>query len=235
MKTTSIILIFIIGLTFFACNNSQTENKLAAADSLSLDKKVTSEELKPKITADTLYKLLDNALTLDTFEFTNLDPFLFIQTGNFLSTIDKNAILVSCPTDSTYKIELYSKSNDRWVKNDELDDLDAIAPQFSTHYDDYNFDGQKDIYLQTDASNGYSLSRGHLLTLTPKTKKIENHSETRNLANMQPNSKTKTIISEDVIYNDKGLQGVCDLTNKWVNGKLKTIKKECPSKDPKGL
>ncbi|CAN5443040.1 hypothetical protein BH11BAC2_BH11BAC2_10250 [soil metagenome] len=231
MKTTSIILIFIIGLTFFACNNSQTQNKLAAVDSLSLDKKVTSEELKPKITADTLYKLLDNALNLDTFEFANWDPFLFIQTGSFLSTTEKNAILVSCPTDSTYKIELYSKNSDRWVENDELEDLDAFSPQFYTDYNDYNFDGQKDIYLQCSSSNGYSLSRGHLLTINSKTKKIENHPETRDLANMKPDLKTKTVFSETVYYDSLGFRGICTLTNNWVRGKLKTIKKECSDRE----
>jgi hypothetical protein len=229
MKTTNIILSFIIGLTFFACNNSQTENKLAVVDSLSLDKKVSSEDLKPKITADTLYKLLDKSLQLDTFEFSNWEPFLFIETGNFLSQTEKNAILVSCPTDSTYKIELYSKLADSWVKNDELHELDAFPMQFFLDFNDYDFDGQKDIYLQCTASQGYSLSRGHLLTLNSKTKKIETHPETRDLANMRPDLKTKTVISEQVIWCKKnGERDVCSWTNKWIKGKLKTIKKDCP-------
>jgi hypothetical protein len=235
MKTTNIILIFISALTFFACNNSQTENKLPAVDSLSLDKKVVSEDIKETITTDTLYKLLENSLRLDTFEFNNFEPFLFLKTGNLLSQTEKSAILINCPTDSTYKIELYKLQSDKWIKYDEIDRLEAFPVQFFLNFQDYNFDEHTDIYLQCSASQGYSLSRGHLLTFNPKTNRFDQHPETRDLANMQPNAKTKTVISEKAVYGDKGFQGACDWTNKWINGKLKTIKKKCPSKDPKGL
>ena len=232
MKTTNSILTLIIGLTFFACDNSQTENKTVSSDTLNFK---VIDDIEKKITPDTLYKLLDNSLQLDTFEFSKWEPFLFIKTGNFLSSSDKNAFLVSCPTDSTYKIELYSKLDDSWVKNDELIVLDAFPMQFFLDFDDYNFDGQKDVYLQSSVSNGYALSRGHLFTINPKTQKMQTHPEARDLANMQPDFKSKTIISEDVNWSvDYGFQGVCDLKNKWINGKLKTMQRECPSKKPKG-
>lgn len=226
----------IIGLAFFACGHSQKETKTDFVDAAPIDKnEELKESVEPKITPDTLYTLLDNSLQLDTFEFSNWIPFLFLKTGNFLSALEKNAILVTCPTDSTYKLEYYSKSGDKWVKNDELDLPDAFPTQFYLDFDDYNFDGQKDIYLQCSASNGYALSRGHLLTINPKTKKILTHPETRELANMQADFESKTVISEEVIWSvDYGFQGVCDLRNKWIDGKLKTVKRECPSKNPKG-
>jgi hypothetical protein len=236
MKTTIKILGFVIGLAFFSCGDTQTESKKVSSDSLisnitpngSIDSII-------KINTDTLYKLLDKSFSLDTFEFNNFEPFLFLKTGNFLSQTEKSAILINCPTDSTYKVELYKTQHDSWEKYDEIDGLEAFPVQFFLDFQDYNFDGHIDIYLQCSASQGYSLSRGHLLTFNSKTNKFDQHPEARDLANMQPNQITKTVISEDAYYGDKGFQGACDLTNKWINGKLNTIKKKCPSADPKGL
>ncbi len=235
MKKITVIFSIILGLTFFGCDKSQTKNQLTTESPLTLDKKVLIDIQKVEISADTLYKLLDKSNQLDTFEFSNWEPFLFIKTGNILSQTENNAILVSCPNDSTYKVELYTKLAGGWTKNDEIELLDAFPIQFNLDFEDYNFDGQTDMYLQISVSNGYALSRGHLLTINPKTKKIQTHPEAKELANMHLDSKTKTVISEDVVWSvDYGFQGVCDLKNKWVNGKLKIVKRECPSKNPRG-
>jgi hypothetical protein len=235
MKITTIIFSTILGLTFFACDNSQTKNKLTTKNPLTPEKKVLSDMQKIEISADTLYKLLDKSNQLDKFEFSNWKPFLYIKTGNILSQTEKNAILVSCPTDSTYKVELYSILADNWTKKDEIELLDAFPIQFNLDFEDYNFDGQTDIYMQTSISNGYALSRGHLLTINPKIKKLQTHPEAKELSNMHLDSKTKTVISEDVLWSvNYGFQGVCDLKSKWINGKLKIVKRECPSKNPRG-
>lgn len=235
MKITTIIFSTILGLTFFASDNSQTKNKLTTKNPLTPEKKVLSDMQKIEISADTLYKLLDKSNQLDKFEFSNRKPFLYIKIGNILSQTEKNAILVSCPTDSTYKVELYSKLADNWTKKDEIELLDALPIQFNLDFEDYNFDGQTDIYIQTSVSNGYALSRGHLLTINSKTKKLQTHPEAKELANMYLDSRTKTVISEDVLWSvNYGFQGVCDLKNKWINGKLKIVKRECPSKNPRG-
>jgi hypothetical protein len=90
----------------------------------------------------------------------------------------------------------------------------------------------KKIYIQVSASNGYVLSRGHLLMIDRLTKKFSKHNETRDLANMKPEPKTKIIISEEVIFCESlGMMKICKLTNKWIDGHLKTIKKDCPCKD----
>lgn len=236
MKTTIKILAFIISLTFFSCGDTHTESKKTSPDSLISNTNTTnSVDSIIKINTDTLYKLLDKSTSLDTFEFRNFEPFLFLKTGKLLSGTKKNAILINCPTDSTYKVDLYEMLSDKWTKFDEIDGLEAFPVQFFLNFQDYNFDGETDIYLQCSASQGYSLSRGHLLTFNSETHKFDQHPEARDLANMQPNARTKIVISEDAYYGDKGFQGVCDLTNKWINGKLKTIKKKCPSADPKGL
>jgi hypothetical protein len=235
MKTTTLLSSFIIGLMFFACKNAQTENPMAVVDPLTGDKKVANDGLSVEVSTDTLYKLLDQAIQLDTFEFSNCAPFLFLKTGNFLSQTEKSAILVSCATDSTYRVEHYSQLSNSWIKNDDIELPDAFSAQFSLDFEDYNFDGQTDFYVQISVSNGYALSLGHLLTINPETKKIQIHPETRELANMGVDSKSKTIISEEVVWNvDYGFQGVCDLRSKWISGRLKVVKRECPSKKLKG-
>ena len=223
--------IIIIGHLFFACNHS-AENKSVSFDTLNI-----SEEIEVKETSlDTLYTLLDRALHLDTLEYSNFEPLLFIKTGNFLSLTEKNAVIISCPTDDyTYKIELFSKIAEKWKKKDELELQDVMPVFFDLVFDDYDFDGQKDIYVQGVVSNGYALSRGHLLTINPETKKMKTHPETRDLANMYPDFETKIIFSEDVDWSiDYGFRQVCELKHKWVDGKLKIIKRECPSKKPRG-
>jgi len=44
--------------------------------------------------------------------------------------------------------------------------IDANPTQFYLDFKDYDFDGQKDIYLQRSASNGWSLSRGCLINVS---------------------------------------------------------------------
>jgi hypothetical protein len=148
------------------------------------------------VTADTLYKLLDKAVMLDTLDFDNEEPFLFLKSGHFLSKTEKNSILVTHPTDTTYFIRLYTQRDNKWVLNDSIDRLFAFTTQFDLVFDDYNFDKQTDIYMQVSASNGRAMSRGHLLTIDPKTKKLIEHKEARQLANMKPDSSTKTVTSE---------------------------------------
>jgi len=51
MKTTNSILTLIIGLTFFACDNSQTENKTVSSDTLNFK---VIDDIENKITPDSL-------------------------------------------------------------------------------------------------------------------------------------------------------------------------------------
>lgn len=137
---------------------------------------------------------------------------------------EKNAITIQCQIDTTYSIKLYSFKDNDWQIIDSISGLDAFPWQFYVKFEDYNFDGQKDIYIQVSASNGWSLSRGHLLIIDPLKKKFDLHNEARDFANMKPDPSTKTILTE--LWNGYNLQGQHQLTifeNKWINGKLKTV------------
>ncbi len=99
--------VFLI-ILLISCKN-ETERKIET-----LNKKV--EENRNIFKVDTLYKLLDKSKTQDTLEFSNQEPFLFIKTGKLFSNIEKNAIIVNCPNDTTYKIELYTQIGGKWKK-----------------------------------------------------------------------------------------------------------------------
>ena len=183
--------IFILGLILISCNQVSTKKELInKSDSLSVEK-TTIKELKDSVT-----KLLDIATTKDTLEIRNSEPFLFFKSGNILSSTEKNAIVIVCPTDTTYAVRLYSLKNKSWELTDSVAKLDAFPSQFELTFDDYNFDKQKDIYIQVSASQGWSLSRGHLFIIDPVTKKLTRHEEARDLANMKPDPKTETVVSE---------------------------------------
>lgn len=190
---------------------------------------------EPKtITADTLYSLLNTAIDKDSLSFENDKPFLRLRIGKFLSPESKNAFLVSNVKDSIYKLELYTLKSGKWNKDDQKTITDAYMMQFDLNFDDYNFDTQKDIYIQSTASNGYSISRGHLVTLDPKTLKMELHPETRNYGSMKPDRTTKFVYSYIKKCYDptEGPLPPCQVINKWKNNKLVVVStEECPCKE----
>jgi len=200
--------IFILGLIFVSYNQASTKR----------------DEI---IVSDSTNMLLDSAATKDTLEFISAEPFLFFRCGHILSSTEKNAIIIVCTIDTTYLVKLYSMRNRQWELTDSISGLDAFPSQFELTFNDYNFDKQKDIYIQVSVSNGWPLSRGHLLIVDPVTKKLTRHEETRYLANMKPDPKTETVVSELWNgYNEKGQHQLSIFTNKWVNGKLNTVKKK---------
>ena len=223
MRTLAILL---LGLTILSCNQTQTpQDKIVTQGTIS--KTVANKET----TLEKITRLLDKALTVDTLEFNNEfeanQSFLFFKSGHIISKSEKNALVVVCPTDTTYMVKLFSIQSNKWNLSDSIGGLDAFPTQFDPIFDDYNFDGQTDIYIQVSASNGWSLSRGHLIIIEPKTKKFELHKETRDFANMKPDIKTKTVKSELWNgYDTKNRHQLTIFTNKWVNGQLKTIGKK---------
>ena len=222
------IIILLIGLTFFSCNRT----KVARENTVIQDTipQVKSIEI---VLSDTLTNLFNKALVADTLEFIDIideleypKSFLYYKSGHIISENEKNALVVTCPTDTTYSVKLYTIQNDKWNFIDSINGLDAFPVQFDVMFNDYNFDGQTDIYIQVTASNGWSLSRGHLITIEPQTKKLELHKEARELANMTPDKKSKTVKSE--LWNGWDIEGqqLTIFTNKWINGQLKTINKK---------
>lgn len=216
MKNVAYTIFLSILICFFSCKKQEKNN-------LNIDIKNSKKLVSKKnITRDTLKVFLEKALKVDTLEFDNWEPFLFIKSGYILSKKEKNAIIVFCPTDSTYEVEFYTEQNKKWIKNDEVNNMEANPMQFYLNFEDYNFDGQKDIYLQKSASNGWSLSKGYLFTINPFTKKLTEHKETRDLANMRPSYKEKIIYTDEINYSAR-FRKINRRINKWENGKLVSL------------
>lgn len=212
-----VIILIIVLFAFFSCNQSKKQENNSQKESIS----------ETKILKDTVSLLLEESLKTDTLEIDNREPFLYFKSGYSLNKKIKNAIYISCPTDSTYIIKLYVLDSLKWSLIDSLDKLESHPIQFDIIYDDYNFDGQKDIYLQLSASNGWSLSYGHLLTIEAKSNKLVLHKEASEFANMKPNPKTESVESE--ISHGRNMKGEYELsilTNKWINWKLVTKSKK---------
>ena len=219
------IILWLVGLTILSCNQPrQSRENIAMQDTIP---QIKSAEV---FLIDTLTALFHKALISESVEFLNgnmdgfelYESFLFFKSGYIISETEKNALVVTCPTDATYTVKLYTIQNNTWDLIDRISELDAFPIQFDVIFDDYNFDGQTDLYIQTAVSSGRSLSVGHLIIIDPKTKKLELHKEAREFANMTPDKQSKTIKSE--MWNETDIAGwqLTVFTHKWVNGQLTT-------------
>jgi len=177
-------------------------------------------------------ELLKEALKTKTVEFNNsyefdsVDKFLFFKSGHILDSLEANAIAINGLADTTFSIKLYSLKNLKWNLLDSISNLRDFPWHFDILFNDYNFDGQVDIYIQVAISNGVGFSYGYIILIDPKTKKLELHKEAEDFANMSIDSCSKTIFSEQWHGNDSLNQPQFTiLRNKWINGQLMTIDK----------
>lgn len=192
---------------------------------------VIDKNSHPQPVANLLDSLLAIALSYDGLRFDNTNPFMVVQAGEYLSDSLKNVIVVRELTDSTYELRVYSKQGNKLKLDDSIEGIDVSEVYFDMSYDDYNFDGQRDIFLRERASNRYEMSYGLLLTIDPATKKITPHPETRELSNMWLEPATRTVFSDSTTScANTDMTAICHLTNKWVDGKLTTVSRKCACK-----
>lgn len=184
------------------------------------------------ILTPSIYTLLGKAIKTNTLEYNNInefdtpEKFLFFRSGTFLGQSVKKAIAINCLSDTTFSIKLFSMIGQTWQLLDSITGLEAFPWQFDLQTKDYNFDGQQDVYIQVSASNGWSLSRGHLILINPNLNKFELHPEARDLANMSVDGYSGTIFSEEWNgYDSLWHPQLIISANRWIGGKLKTIEK----------
>ena len=174
------------------------------------------------------YSLTKKLKISDSIDYQSENPFTYLKTGKIISSNITNSLFIQNIKDSLYRVELYTLTVKGWLKNDEVLFYEKNLLQFFTVFKDYNFDKQKDIYIQSTASNGYSLSRGNLILINPKTIKLNLISEARKLANINPDLNRKLLISESVEWCPE--LKVCKWLNQWKENNLITIDKNCPCK-----
>lgn len=182
--------------------------------------------------ADTLDLLKERALVMNSLEFLNDSlPMTYLKTGFFLDSLHRTALLIQNPMDTSYIVQLFVEKDNKWIRSDSISGLWGLSANFDVKYQDYNFDGISDIYIQSVVSNGFVVSRGHLLIVDPVLKKLIYQDEANGLGNLMLDAKNKVIYSQEAIIDNYGEWKYQMATNEWINGKLVTVRKDNPA-DP---
>jgi len=185
--------------------------------------------VSPMSLTDTLHLLMDKALALDSFEFsTDSLPLVYLKSGYFLDSFRKNTILIYNPEDTSYTIKLYTQKEDRWVKNDSISGLWGLPAFFEIKYQDYNFDGINDVYVQTSVSDNLPVSRGHLIIIDSDSMELKYQQETKIMGNLTPDKENKVVYSQEAIIDNYGEWKYQKSTNQWIDGKLIVVRKDNP-------
>jgi len=233
MKKTSLVIAFLLA----SCGNDKPNNHPSTKDTISLTN-TKKHPTKPVSTGNDsvwladLYQFVSAGKKIDTLLGNQDDSVYYCKIGNFLLPAEKVALLIYGNA-----VELFIYKNDKPVKEDSIVvfNIEDYKMEFEVTYDDYNFDGRKDIYIQRTISNGWPMSRGCLITINRRTNKLERHDECDNLANMKADPKRKVVISDSILecYNSDTHEEkpqLCKLFNKWVENKLIPIPSGCRCK-----
>lgn len=180
------------------------------------------------ISVAALYQFVRMGKKVDTTLKTKDYSVYYCKIGNFLIPAEKTALLIC-----NNAAELYVYKNGKPVKECRIavPNLDSRS-EFQVTYDDYNFDGQKDIYIQRTLSNGWPMSLGCLITVNKSANRLERHDECDNLANMQPDPKRKVVVTDSIpdCCAAGRKQQLCKVLNKWQRNKLMPLAKGCRCK-----
>lgn len=236
MKKTNLVIALLLIILLTSCGNDKPNNHPSTKDTMSLTvmKKHPSKPISTEndsVWLADLYQFVRTGKKVDTILGNQDDSVYYCKIGNFLLPAEKNALLIHGSG-----VELFIYKNDNPVKEDSIAvlNLDCYKMEFQVTYDDYNFDGRKDIYIQRTISNGWPMSRGCLITINRRTNKLERHDECDNLANMKPDPKRKLVIADSILdcYTNTPVekQRMCKLFNKWVENKLIPIASGCRCK-----
>lgn len=193
-------------------------------------KNIIEENNVPRMSlADTLHLLMEKALVLDSFEYvTDSLPFAYLKTGYFLDSLTKRSLLIYNPADTSYTVKLYTQDENKWIKNDSVSGLWGLPAFFKVQYQDFNFDGINDIYIQTSVSDNLSVSRGHLFTVDRDSLKLKYHAEAKDMGNLTPDKENKVVYSQEAVIDNYGEWKFQTSTNEWIDKVLTVTKKDNP-------
>lgn len=183
-----------------------------------------------KVDSSTVDQAMNKALYIDSMDaFSATYPIYFLTSGHFLNDSVKNLLVTQQIDTLNYIIELYIQQGGVWLKQSELKTADISIIHYYPTFHDFNFDGQKDIYIQVSASNGYVMSRGHVITVNKSNSAMVFHPEVRNEANLTADPATKLVISEEYIScTNPPYPDVCKKRLKWTQNRLVFKSRKCP-------
>jgi hypothetical protein len=219
------ILYSIIVISLFSCNDTKTDK---VVDTIPVQNPTESS----LVIRDTCINFMNDCLHNDSciYQWFYDDLHLelaYVKTGNFIFGDKLSGIIIYTPTDSTIAIEHFIKENEAWQPIDAKIDMPTDWLTFETDYQDYNFDGIIDVYLNVGVMNGSGLSYGYLLTIDEKGK-FKFHPESAEIKNMDPDPKRKIVWANAVEY-CKEEKIICDEIYTWKNDTLTMVKRnfEC--------
>lgn len=175
---------------FLSCNNSSS-NELSGeiksnSDSLLLEK-------------DFLTTCLDNSVELDSANWYEINPFKDFQSGYLLNDTVINAVYIE-EHDTLCDMNLYKLEAGNWELITSIQDLEFSSLSYEISFLDFNFDGTNDIFMRTSASNGYVMSRGHLIEYNLANNELIIHDELVEYSNFSINKETQQLIAESEGY-----------------------------------
>lgn len=229
---------FALVLVVFSCTtgldnktNPVTEDRLQANTAANID-----NVLKDINLADTIRNLMAVGLSKDTFEykaFYNENSsylLLYFKTGNLFNSKTKHAITLYSINDTTIQCALHDLAGDKWtdrVSNISMP-IDGFSPAyFHVWFDDYNFDGNKDLYIHFYQSMSVAHAYGYILTFNPHNHSLTLHPETIEIPNLDIDTKSKTLTS--TVYSNPNIdtENFKVVSNYgWTNGMLHLISKK---------
>ncbi len=186
----------------------------------------------PPISFESVEAILAGAMRLDSLAHDAWDPFICFRSGFYGTRSEKQAIIIQRENDSGMWVQLFELDDTTWVTKSTLRGLPDRSVYFNVALNDFNFDGQADLYINAATSNGYSLSTGYLITIHPQTRQMQLHKEASGLANMRPDPRTQLVYSDALVSCDPvNMPDVSTWENSWINNTLVTTKKSDPCRE----
>lgn len=192
-----------------------------------------SESVKINL-PDSIKKMLNVSASKDTFEyeaFYNDDsPYelLYIKTGHLFNSKNTHAFVLHSMNDTTIVCELFYFMEGQWRSCEKKMDIhvSAFSPAyFDVLFDDYNFDGNKDVMINLYQSMGTVYTYGYLLTYDHKRNGLILHPETIEIPSIEIDEKSKEIRSSE--YSKSTSEEYKVVSHfKWTKDFIKLVSKE---------
>lgn len=226
-------LLFVLAIVIFSCNtNSNKKENQETADSLKVNTVTYIDNTPIKINLlDTIRNLMTISLSKDTFEYqafyNNTSPYLllYFKTGNFFNPRTKHSLALYSINDTTVMCELYYLTDDKWTnaRSNISMHVDRFSPAFFyVLFDDYNFDGNKDLNIIFYNSMGIVYTYGYILTFNKSNNSLTLHPETIGIPSLEIDKKHKIITSTEYSNPNNTLEEYKIITSlRWNNDTLK--------------
>ncbi len=213
-------ILYLCTITFWgACKQSSSKESTT---------KTNVVKVKDTVSVLSFDELMEKALLDDSVTYTNINDkkssndVLFFKSGHVFHPKEKQVLLICKESDGTFVFVTYFDHEGTWKLKDHIIGLHLNPSQFDIKFQDYNFDGQLDCYIQVSNSNGYSISRGHLITIEPGSNFPSLHKEARHLGNIRIVG-NHIEAEEWAGYNKDGMPKVSTSKYGWIGAKLERI------------